>query len=381
MGKRVWNWCESMIKISIVTVCFNSANTIEQTIKSVKNIEYIIIDGGSTDGTLDIIRKYEPYISYLVSEPDKGIYDAMNKGIKVASGELIAFINSDDWYDENAMLHFVEAYEKQPSDVLYGDVIYIDEDGKERYGSNAKLNFEKMLYTNILCHQVICVKTDLMKNNLFNLRYKLLADYDFLLKLLVDGYSFNYIGNTIIAYFRLGGVSTVRILDTVNETYEISMKRVLSEEDLNVDSNEIRKIRKIAERRLYYGKMQQLYNDFVEKKCHFVDYSCILENKFAIFGVGTVGQQVLQLIKSLGAEVACFLDSNSAHWGTKIEGIKVLNPQATANIDVSKIVITSYEYYDEMACLLSEIGFKEDEDYYKFETWIQWLVDHVRYNL
>ena len=373
------------VKISIVTVCFNSVKTIEQTIKSVINqsykyIEYIIIDGGSTDGTLDIIRKYESYISYWVSEPDKGIYDAMNKGINVASGELIAFINSDDWYDENAITHFAEAYTNQSADVLYGDIVYIDEYGKERYESNAKLNFDKMLYTNILCHQAICVRTELMKNNLFDLRYKLLADYDFLLSLLVAGYSFYYIGNYLIAYFRWGGVSTVRILETVNETYEISSKRFLSKEDLHYDENKILRIRKIAERRICYGKMQQIYNDFMEGKCQFEDYGDILNTKFVIFGVGTVGKQVLELINYLGAKVECFLDSNSDYWEEQISGIRVLNPQETYIIKSCKVIITSYEYNDEMAKVLSGRGLKENEDYYSFEKWIQWLVEHIKHN-
>lgn len=91
------------MKVSVITVCYNSANTIEKTIKSVisqdyGDIEYIIIDGGSNDGTLDIIDKYKDKISILISEPDKGIYDAMNKGIRIASGEIVGMINSDDWY-------------------------------------------------------------------------------------------------------------------------------------------------------------------------------------------------------------------------------------------------------------------------------------------
>ena len=95
---------EDFMKISIITVCLNSKRTIEQTIQSVigqahDNCEYIVIDGGSTDGTLEILKKYDGSISTIISEPDEGIYDAMNKGIALATGDIIGILNSDDWYE------------------------------------------------------------------------------------------------------------------------------------------------------------------------------------------------------------------------------------------------------------------------------------------
>lgn len=123
--------------ISIITVSYNAVKTIEDTITSVlnqtySNIEYIIIDGASTDGTLDVIKKYQDDISIIVSEPDKGIYDAMNKGIERANGELIGIINADDWYEANAVERTVEIYLKgeKKFDVLYGDMLYILLNGK-----------------------------------------------------------------------------------------------------------------------------------------------------------------------------------------------------------------------------------------------------------
>ena len=94
------------MKISVITVCYNSSATIERTIQSVirqnySDLEYIIIDGGSTDGTLDVIAKYQPYISLCISEPDNGIYDAMNKGLERTTGDVVAFLNSDDWYERD----------------------------------------------------------------------------------------------------------------------------------------------------------------------------------------------------------------------------------------------------------------------------------------
>ena len=123
------------MKVSIITVVFNGIRTIEQTIKSVlnqsyKNIEYIIIDGGSTDGTLDIIRKYENYLSYIISEPDHGIYDAMNKGIQKSTGDIVGIINSDDWYEVNTVSQVVERFESFAVDLVYGDINFIGKNGE-----------------------------------------------------------------------------------------------------------------------------------------------------------------------------------------------------------------------------------------------------------
>lgn len=115
--------------ISVVTVCYNAADTIEKTMLSVLNqtyhdIEYIIIDGGSTDGTVEIIRKYADRIAYWVSEPDKGIYDAMNKGIKVATGEWINFMNAgDEFVDANVLDKLFFAKTVANVDVIYGNTL------------------------------------------------------------------------------------------------------------------------------------------------------------------------------------------------------------------------------------------------------------------
>ena len=115
--------------ISIITVVLNSVETIERTINSIINqsfadYEYIIIDGGSNDGTLDIIRKYSNYISFWISESDKGIYDAMNKGIAHAKGQYIGILNSDDWYVTNSLSAVANQIQNNPNiDIIYGNVL------------------------------------------------------------------------------------------------------------------------------------------------------------------------------------------------------------------------------------------------------------------
>ena len=374
------------VKISIVTVCFNSVTTIEQTIKSVidqsyKNIEYIIIDGGSTDGTLDIIKKYEPYISYWVSEPDKGVYDAMNKGIKVATGELIAFINSDDWYDKDAMYHFAEAYTEEPADVLFGDIVYVEEDGSTQYENNESVDLKKMLYTNKLCHQAICVNTQLMKDSLFDLQYRIASDYDFLLKIYIEGMTFRYVGNHVVANFRKVGLSTINAFATANEAYKIACTRTLAK--LLADNNikEYSRMEALLERRRYYRMLPQIFADIMQENKNIVDTDNGLKNKYVIFGVGEVGKKLLHVFNFLGVSVEGFVDSSTSLWGKHYDGKSIFSPEELKNKTDVKVVISSYEYSEEMATTLENFGLRENEDFFKFETWVIWLLKAMNYNI
>jgi len=132
------------MKISIITVSKNAGLTIESCIRSVldqdyPNIEYIIIDGGSTDGTVDIIKRYEGDISIWISEKDEGIYDAMNKGINMASGDIVGFLNSDDLYAGPDILELVaEAFHNNDTDSCYGDLVYVLKDDTDKVVRNWK---------------------------------------------------------------------------------------------------------------------------------------------------------------------------------------------------------------------------------------------------
>lgn len=210
--------------ISIITVVYNGEKYLEQTINSVikqtyKNIEYIIIDGGSKDGTLNIIKKYEEHIAYWVSEPDRGLYDAMNKGIAIAQGELIGMINSDDWYELDAVETMVSAYIKNPTkNIFHADQYNVYEDGSRKVRQYNPSVFKFKYYAMTYHHPSMFITSNEYKKHRYNTELRVLSDYQFVLESLFrepDG--LEYIEKTIVNY-RLDGISA-----------QISLKKALIE--------------------------------------------------------------------------------------------------------------------------------------------------------
>jgi len=195
--------------ISIITVIYNGEEYLEQTIQSVlgqtyENVEYIVIDGGSTDGTIDIIKKYEDKIDYWVSEQDEGIYDAMNKGIDVATGAWINFMNAGDtFYDCNTLGNVFEGNDFERVDVIYGDVRHIC----ENYSFFKKsVSIKNVEYKNPFCHQSSFVSSQYHKKCKFSLNYKLIADYVFFYEAYKKKKNFKQV-NMIISKFLRNGIS------------------------------------------------------------------------------------------------------------------------------------------------------------------------------
>jgi glycosyltransferase involved in cell wall biosynthesis len=200
------------MKISIITPSFNSEKTIEKTILSVIHqshqfpLEYIIIDGASTDGTCEIIKKYVDYINIFISEPDNGAYDAMNKGINFASGDIIGIINSDDWYN-NGVIQIVEQEFINPNiDILYSPI--------DNYYQNEYIatfvpgDLEKLPIRFTLNHPSCFIKKSAYNLvGLYNTKYKIAADYDLILRLYLSNLKFHFI-NTPLAAYSLNGMSS-----------------------------------------------------------------------------------------------------------------------------------------------------------------------------
>jgi len=196
--------------ISIITIVRNGEKYLEQTIQSVinqsyKNIEYIIIDGASTDGTLNIIAKYENQIDYWISEPDSGIADAFNKGLKYTSGELISFINSDDWYEENAVQTIANLYSEK-NHLYCGTLRLFDENNNFMKYRRSRIHLLKfgmyVMHPTLFVHK--CVFEEVGG---FDTLFKIAMDFDFLLRVRkLTKYTFKN-SNSTIANMRMIGVS------------------------------------------------------------------------------------------------------------------------------------------------------------------------------
>lgn len=201
------------VKISVVTVCYNAVKELERTMLSVlnqtyDNVEYIVIDGGSTDGTVEIIKKYADRLAYWVSEPDKGIYDAMNKGIKVATGEWINFMNAGDSFVDERVINNITKSIKSNTDVFFGDIIVERHNEIYRIISNCNHLDNPKLCSMGFNHQSAFVKTQVAKKEPFSLKYKFASDFNMMYILHSNGYSFQYIPIAVANYDTSGVSST-----------------------------------------------------------------------------------------------------------------------------------------------------------------------------
>lgn len=195
--------------VSVITVVRNGKKHIEKTIESVigqsyPNVEYIVVDGNSTDGTQDILKNYESKIDYWISEPDGGIYFAMNKGIGLAKGSIIGILNADDYYYPDAVKQVVEADKKAKAGVYHGDLVLLEASGEKRCKPDINLMDEKPA----IFHPTCFVKKEVYeKIGLFDTQFRISSDYELLLRCIRKGVAFKYIPEALTA-FRPGGMSS-----------------------------------------------------------------------------------------------------------------------------------------------------------------------------
>ena len=216
-------------KISVITVVFNGVNEINNTIFSVIsqnycNLEYIIIDGKSNDGTLDVISKYKDKIALIISEDDSGIYDAMNKGVSYATGDWVLFMNSGDSFTSDSVLYEVSTYFSDKTDIIYGDSLGL-------FSRNNSTYLQAKPLTNLLnhgmpfCHQSVFVKKTLIDMYPFDLQYKYLGDYNLFRILYINHYRFTHAPIPIANYCLYEGATASNAKSLFEEKNRILGRR------------------------------------------------------------------------------------------------------------------------------------------------------------
>jgi glycosyltransferase involved in cell wall biosynthesis len=220
------------LKISIITVSYNSAATIRDTIESVlsqgyKDIEYIVVDGASKDSTMTIVNEYSDRISKIVSEPDKGIYDAMNKGISLATGDVIGILNSDDFYETNEVIDsVVKSFVSSPdSQLIFGDIVFVNADDLNtvtRFYGAGHFRAWKLRFGWMPPHPATFVRAEAYKiTGPYSVKYKISADYEMFVRLLLV-HKLKFVRlDKILVRMRAGGVSTSGVKSSLHLNKEI----------------------------------------------------------------------------------------------------------------------------------------------------------------
>lgn len=323
------------MKVSVITVCLNSKDTIEQTILSVigqtyKDIEYIIIDGGSNDGTKEIIERYVDYISIYISEPDAGIYDAMNKGIRMSTGEIIGIVNSDDWLEMDAVETVERLFEKRQTDIVYGNVYEIDKNARiSVLKSKGTVDDDNIWKEMPIWHPAMFVNKDVYYTcGLYSTDYSISSDYEFVIRCYLEGKHFLYV-NKVLSNFRNSGISSTKLLLCAKENQEI--------------------IEKYKSRIESYDKITSFYDEYI--KCLFfeekikktpIEMIKILSemtsdsNEIILWGMGKMGHLCYEALKKAGKKISEIVDG--AKSGEIYEEYKIKNPESLKSSELPILI-------------------------------------------
>lgn len=322
--------------ITIVTVTFNAEKYLEDTIKSIleqtydnKEIEYIIIDGKSNDKTIDIIKKYDKHINYWLSEPDKGIFDAMNKAIDMANGQWINFLNAGDTFYNNDVLSKISSHLKQDTDILLSNTNLIKINEKNKI---FKANIENIYKTTPCFHQSQFVKTSLLKKFKYNTKYKIVCDYEFMIKCFINNYNFKVV-DLVTVNFIPGGFSTTHAQEAMiegmmilkenkisfNIIYESQWMKGLIKKHQNENSN------------LYFSKS---FNKYIIQLNQVKKYTNI-----ALYGYGSIGKNIEQI---LGQQIK-FICDQTFQESSQDGYLKKLNDIREKDFDILIITVLGRE--------------------------------------
>lgn len=319
--------------LSIITVSYNAVDTIERTILSVlaqrvESLEYIIIDGGSKDGTVDIIKKYEHDVDYWCSEPDNGIYNAMNKGIKKATGEYIGIINADDYYFQDVLTCIVNAIKTSNADIIYGDLIKAYLSGEYRQIPFYSLN--EMDTKMAVPHPSSFIKRDIYnKFGGYDEKYKIAADYALLSKLYYEKCTFYYVP-TIVTVFSEGGISTEDNKLCAEETCIIIARNMMKYLEINTFEQKWKVYASL------YGIINYHFPSIVYEYLEGIFGH--LEDGVIIYGSGRLGTGLKKLLDKLNIVTLFFVDNDVEKQNKNHLGVKVVGAKCIASLNANIII-------------------------------------------
>ena len=360
------------MKISIITVTYNCADTIEHTINSVvaqdyDEIEYIVIDGASTDGTCEIIKKYADRIAYYCSERDSGIYNAMNKGLKRATGDVVLFMNGDDCFEDDLVLADISReFEMHPD----AEIII----GRERINGRISVSYDPNVNRSIYVdtffpHQATFVRKKLYDTlGGFDEQYRISADYDWILRAYFSGAKVKWV-DRVVSVYATGGRSAS--IACVADEYLISTKYLvkLKEEKL------------ISYAKQHYSKMfcEMLLWEFMNSDtkdpiiCNALRSIFGTQERINIWGAGINGRALCRFLQRNDFEITTIFDADRSKSGSVLEGIKIRTYEGADGL----IIISTRDYEDDIAATLDEKGLEEFKDYIRFSSLAQELVRQV----
>lgn len=345
------------MRISIITVCLNSRETIERTIQSVirqqyDDLEYIIIDGGSTDGTVPIIEAYRDAISICISEPDEGIYDAMNKGLQRASGDVVAFLNSDDWYVPEAEVfkRVREYFSGSDADIVSGN-IYMFENGSRYIFPRNPITEENIFYDVVCPHPALFVKRELYgKWGGFDTSYKIAADTKWIINAWMKGADIVCVEDCF-TYFGGGGISTTMRYEALQEHYAASLSCARNSclKGIRKRIDDFFTVRLKAMQR--EKCMESALQDHPEETRALFD----CQKGYYIWGAGIRGAECLSILEQLDIPVIGVIDSNPEL--KTLGSYNILKPEETDRR--ISVCITPVRYEEEIKARLRACGMDE----------------------
>jgi len=343
-----------LIKISVVTVTYNALQLLEETMKSVtaqdySHIEYIVIDGGSTDGTPELIKQYADHLDYWVSEPDDGIYYAMNKAIEKATGDYIVFMNAGDVFVNGSTLSFVaERCGNSPEvDLLYGDMYVKNDKGNTLVKVKPFNEFWEVGMP--FCHQSLYTRTSLMKAVKFDTCYKLSSDYDFILKCYHRGAKFEYVDEPLCIFLEEGKTLQQRSLSLLE-----SMKIVYTylDDKKQLPMSPVTKTFLAMHSENANFAFSKSLNRLMQQALH-VKRSY---GKIALYGYGTVAQTILPVLDD---SVTVIADQNAA--SVDACEYELCMPQLLSQYDFECILITVLGREEEISAYLDTLGIERNK--------------------